>query len=109
MRFLIDAQLPPALAVWLVSQRHEAVHVFDVGLVSAEDPGIWAFAVSSQAILVTKDEDFLTIRAMSANGPAVVWLRIGNATNRVLIDWFAKRFATILAALASGEGIVEVR
>lgn len=109
LRFLIDARLPPRLATWLVSRGHEAVHVFDVGLASAEDPDIWALAVSSHAVLVTKDEDFLTIRAMSAHGPSVVWLRIGNATNRALIDWFAKRFGSVLAALAAGQGIVEMR
>jgi predicted nuclease of predicted toxin-antitoxin system len=31
MRFLIDAQLPPALARWLAERGHEAVHVVTVG------------------------------------------------------------------------------
>jgi predicted nuclease of predicted toxin-antitoxin system len=32
MRFLVDAQLPPALARWLAAQGHEAAHVGDLGL-----------------------------------------------------------------------------
>jgi predicted nuclease of predicted toxin-antitoxin system len=32
MRFLIDAQLPPALAVLLTKHGHIAEHVADIGL-----------------------------------------------------------------------------
>jgi predicted nuclease of predicted toxin-antitoxin system len=31
MRFLVDAQLPPALAQWLASHGHDAMHVTDLG------------------------------------------------------------------------------
>jgi predicted nuclease of predicted toxin-antitoxin system len=108
MRFLVDAQLPPALADWLRQHGQEAEHVFDRGLTNADDPVIWAYAVQFQLILITKDEDFLAIRVTSG-GPAVVWLRIGNATNRALLKWFAPRFPAILAALAANEPVVEVR
>lgn len=40
MRFLVDAQLPPALARWLVERSHEAEHVFDLGMIKASDPKI---------------------------------------------------------------------
>ena len=109
MRFLVDAQLPPALAVWLRSKGHEASHVSDAGLTRADDPVIWAHAVHHEAILVTKDEDFLYLRASQPGRSAVVWLRIGNATNAALVAWFAPRFANVLAALDAGEAIVEVR
>jgi hypothetical protein len=29
VRLVVDAQLPPALAQWLVTRGHDAVHVFD--------------------------------------------------------------------------------
>jgi predicted nuclease of predicted toxin-antitoxin system len=100
-RFLVDAQLPPALAGWLVEQGHEAGHVFDAGLASADDPDVWSETVRRNAVLITKDENFLAIRSASRDGPSVVWLRIGNATNRALIDWLAPRFPAILAALGA--------
>ena len=37
MIFLVDAQLPPALASWLTQQGHTAQHVDDLGLSNAED------------------------------------------------------------------------
>ena len=58
MKFLIDAQLPPALARWLREAGHEASHVEDDGLRDAEDGAIWAHALKTGAIIVTKDEDF---------------------------------------------------
>jgi predicted nuclease of predicted toxin-antitoxin system len=58
MRFLIDAQLPPALARWLVSVGHEAEHVADRGMQAASDAVIWDLALREHAAIVTKDEDF---------------------------------------------------
>lgn len=37
MRFLVDAQLPPALARWLTAKGYEAEHVADVGMASSSD------------------------------------------------------------------------
>jgi predicted nuclease of predicted toxin-antitoxin system len=37
MRFLIDAQLPPALARLLTARGHTAEHVADIDLRHAED------------------------------------------------------------------------
>ena len=40
MKFLVDANLPPRLCVWLRSQRHEAEHLFDCNLLTATDTQI---------------------------------------------------------------------
>jgi Domain of unknown function (DUF5615) len=58
VRFLIDAQLPPALARELGARGHEAEHVADLGLANAPDRAIWDRVIASGAVLVTKDEDF---------------------------------------------------
>jgi predicted nuclease of predicted toxin-antitoxin system len=44
VKILLDAQLPPALALWLREQGHDAVAVREVGLREAEDGAIWAYA-----------------------------------------------------------------
>ena len=61
MRFLVDAQLPPALARWLTERGHDAFHVFDVGMGRAGDQEIWNHAAAINAVIVTKDEDFVTL------------------------------------------------
>ena len=59
MNFLVDAQLPPALARWLTAQGHQATHVFDLGLHTADDPVIWERARGELAVIISKDEDFV--------------------------------------------------
>ena len=109
MRFLVDAQLPPALARWLVGQGHEARHVADLAMSAASDRAIWGRAVALGATLVTKDEDFVTLRALgAANAPAVVWVRIGNSTKRVLLERFSTALPAIVDALERGETIVQL-
>lgn len=65
MRFVVDAQLPPALVAWLVSQGHDAVHVFELDLTRAADSTIWEHARESGAIIITKDEDFAVLVGQS--------------------------------------------
>jgi predicted nuclease of predicted toxin-antitoxin system len=98
VRFLVDAQLPPLLSRHLRELGHEAEHVADIGLSAASD----------RDILITKDEDFVTMRALRADGPAVVWVRIGNTTRRALLTRFSAVQAAIFSALERGETVVEV-
>lgn len=72
MRFLVDAQLPPALARWIADEGHEAEHVGDVGMQAVPDAAIWTYAVAHAAVVVTKDEDFAQRKVLSGSGPAVV-------------------------------------
>ena len=76
VRFLVDAQLPPALARHLSTLGHVAEHVSDHGLESAPDRDIWSRAVATDAYIITKDEDFVTLRALITRGPAVVWIHV---------------------------------
>jgi predicted nuclease of predicted toxin-antitoxin system len=108
VRFLIDAQLPPALARQLAASGHETVHVSDIGLLTASDRDIWLHAAATRAVLITKDEDFVTMRALNNSGPAVVWVRLGNTTRRALLGRFAEVFPRILAALERGDTILEI-
>lgn len=107
MNFLIDAQLPPALCGWLRERGHQAVHVFEIDMVAASDAEIAARAEADGAVLVSKDEDFVTLRLPDRF--AFVWLRCGNATNRALAGWLELRWPQIEALLSAGERYVEVR
>jgi predicted nuclease of predicted toxin-antitoxin system len=108
MRFLVDAQLPPALARWLVAVGYEAEHVSDVGLGGARDDAIWSFALACGAVVVTKDEDFAQRKALEKDGPAIVWIRVRNSRKRELLRWFETMLPEIHAALNRGETLIEV-
>ena len=106
MRFVVDAQLPPALARFLAQRGHEASHIFDSELLSASDRDIWEHAANSGAVLITKDEDFVTMGAFQTGGPPIVWVRLGNTTNRILLKYFETMLPNIVAALQRGETVV---
>lgn len=105
MRFLVDEQLPPALAVQLRNDGHDAVHVLEIGLEGAPDKQVKLEALNRQAVLVTKDADFAVLLL---GPPAILWIRIGNVTNRVLWSALKPRLPEIIASFAAGDMLVEV-
>lgn len=109
MNFLVDAQLPQGLSRWIGEAGHTARHVSDVLLEDADDNDIWSYAIEHNYIIVTKDEDFAERLSRTATGPTVIWLRIGNATNRVLLRWIDIRWTTVVALLDDGHKLIEVR
>jgi len=109
VRFIVDAQLPPALARWLVEAGHDAQHVEDIGLREAEDQPIWRYALEHQAVIITKDEDFAGQAQQSPSGPVIVWLRIGNASNRALRVWFTPQLPQIITWIEEGQHLIQVR
>ena len=109
MRFVVDAQLPPALARLLEAHGHQAEHVEDIGLRNAADVPIWNHALQASAIIVTKDEDFAHRSRQGAPSPAVVWLRVGNTSRKALLAWFDPLLPQIVSLLNQGERLIEVR
>jgi len=107
-RFLIDAQLPPALARWLTAQGHPAEHVFDFGGDGTTDNDVWNRALDTDAVIISKDEDFSLRGMRSADGPQVVWIRTGNTRRTALMQWFAELLPSVLAALDRGERVIEI-
>jgi predicted nuclease of predicted toxin-antitoxin system len=108
MRFLVDAQLPPALARHLVDLGDHAEHVAELGLERASDSEIRKCAADLSAIIITKDEDFVVQRAFQGAGPVIIWMRIGNTTKRELLARVARAWPAIVAALERGETVIEV-
>ena len=108
MRFLVDAQLPPALARFLASLGEEAIHVLDAGLLEADDGEIWTFALENDWVIITKDDDFQFRASVSKQHPRIVWVRVGNCSKRKLLEIFNKHWDSIKQELAAGAFLVEV-
>ena len=109
VKFLIDAQLPPALAQWLREAGYDAQAVREVGLREAEDAEIWRYAQTEGRMIITKDEDFMQRVQTGAAGPVIVWLRLGNTTNAVLRAWFVPRIPQLVEMIGQGYRVIEVR
>jgi predicted nuclease of predicted toxin-antitoxin system len=107
MKFLVDAQLPPGMCFRLRQLGHEAIHVSDIGPIDATDVQIADTAIKGNLILITKDEDFLTLRM--PNRFAMLWLRCGNITNQGLALWLEPLWQDVEKMLEAGERLVELR
>jgi predicted nuclease of predicted toxin-antitoxin system len=88
VKFLIDNQLPPALANWLISQGHEALHILDVGPAEAKDEKIWEYAAANSLAPITKDEDFSRRAEKQSAEVSVVWVRLRNCRTVATVDGF---------------------
>jgi predicted nuclease of predicted toxin-antitoxin system len=109
VNFLVDAQLPPALARWIASQGHQATHVFDIGLQAAADPVIWKRARSGNTVILSKDEDFVDPWLLSDESVQLVWIRKGNCSNRALLAWLEPLWPEVVERLAQGEKFIELQ
>jgi predicted nuclease of predicted toxin-antitoxin system len=107
MRFLIDAQLPPALCGWFAERGFEAEHVSRRLGGQMPDAEIAACAAAESFVLVTKDDDFALRYPPVAY--RLVWLRCGNIANRALRAWLLERWTLLLVKLEAGEDLIEVR
>jgi predicted nuclease of predicted toxin-antitoxin system len=70
---------------------------------------IWARARELEACVVTKDEDFILLQALDRAGPAIVWIRIGNAVRSVLLRRLPLLWPTVISSMERGEKVIEVR
>jgi predicted nuclease of predicted toxin-antitoxin system len=109
LNFFVDAQLPPALAQWIVGQRHQATHVFELGLQTADDLVIWDRARNENAVIISKDEDFVDRWLLSDRPVPLVWIRKGNCSNRALMAWLEPLWPDIVRRLEKGERFIELR
>ncbi|MCS7263898.1 MAG: DUF5615 family PIN-like protein [Armatimonadetes bacterium] len=64
-KFVVDEDLPDAVAVTLVRMGYWAKHVRQVGLSGASDQEVFNYAQSCEAVLVTADKGFSDIRHFS--------------------------------------------
>lgn len=79
MRFLLDNNLSPKLAVALSRAGHDALHVRDIGLAGASDETIIGRARADERVLISADSDFGTLLARSnASQPSFLLLRRAN-------------------------------
>lgn len=105
----IDAQLPPTLSVWLSDRFDvEAVALRDLGLRDAQDIEIFEAARLINAVILTKDSDFVDLACRLGSPPPILWLTCGNVTNRKLRELLTNTFPEAIERIRQGEFVVEI-
>ena len=97
--------LPRDFAEFLVSEGHEAFTAKRLKI--GTDDSIWQHTEKIQAVVISKDSDYLSL-ASQFSKPQFVHLTGGNMTTSQLIERFRVRLPEILQALQSGERIIDI-
>lgn len=102
MKFLVDAQLPRRLAVWLCNQGHDAIHTLNLpSRNTTSDADVITTADREERIVVTKDADFVESFLLSGR-PQRLWLiSTGNISNSELETLIRANFPVLIRALSS--------
>ncbi|HEX8843202.1 MAG TPA: DUF5615 family PIN-like protein [Pyrinomonadaceae bacterium] len=102
----IDAQM---IADWMSSNfAVKAVAIRDCGLRDATDREIFQAARKENAIVMTKDSDFLLFLERLGSPPKVTWVTCGNTSNVRLKEILTNTLPQALELLKSGEDLVEI-
>jgi predicted nuclease of predicted toxin-antitoxin system len=103
MRFLLDMNLPPALADWLRSEGHDAVHACDLGYLQLPDHEIFVRATEDRRVVVSFDLDFGEIAAFArGGGTGVVLLRLRSARHSYLQERLRTAILEVSEAFEAG-------
>lgn len=109
MKFLVDNQLPAALARFLASRGVDCQHVLDVDLADASDTEIWEHASRNDSVVISKDEDFLYLANAPSAKARLIWIRLGNCRTKALLAAIEILWPKIETSLKAGDRIIEVR
>ena len=105
----IDAQLSPALVRWLSETFGIVAHaVRDLGLREAKDLVIFHAAREADAVVMSKDSDFVLLLERFGPPPQVLWVTCGNTSNARMREVLLKSFPEAKARLEQGEPLVEI-
>ena len=100
MKFLIDAQLPKSLAIFMREQGFDTVHTLELPNRNAtKDSDIHLLSMSEERIVISKDADFYDSFTVSQKPYKLVYLTTGNLGNKELLTLFAKNLSHLTAVL----------
>jgi predicted nuclease of predicted toxin-antitoxin system len=105
----LDAHLSPALAPWIEAEFNiTARSASRLGLREATDREIFDAARDANAVIVTKDGDFLRLLERLGPPPGVILLTFGNTTTAHLKSILRSTLRPALRLVAHGEPLVEI-
>jgi len=105
----IDAQLSPVIAPWIDANFPEitAKSLRSLGLRDASDYEIFRQARKANAVVMSKDYDFVRLIELHGVPPKLIWITCGNTSNARLCE-ILKRFLAQAVDLLTDENIVEI-
>jgi len=109
VKFIVDNQLPVALAENLRDRGLDCQHVLEAGLGDAADSVICRHAELQDRIIISKDEDFFYFAKQRHAKIKLIWIRLGNSRTAALFAAFERSWPRIESCLKAGDRIIEIR
>ena len=109
MTLWLDAQLSPRIARWLPDAfQVEAFPIRQLNLREAEDEEIFFAARKANAVVITRDSDFVDLQERHGSPPKIIWLTCGNTSEESLKKILSAKFSEAFQLLNSGDDLVEI-
>ncbi len=103
MKFLIDAQLPKAIALFLRERGFDAIHTLDLPKKNVtDDLQINQISLAERRIVISKDSDFYDSYTAKQEPYKLLYLTMGNISTKDLIEIFDANFLLIIHSLQNG-------
>ena len=85
MKFLLDAQLPKKLSLFLSYKGHDSLHTLDLPHKNrSKDSELNTFSVDDKRVLISKDMDFVESLLISDKPYKLLYINTGNIRNKQL-------------------------
>ena len=108
MKFVIDAQLPYGLKIFLKDNGFDAIHTDDMpNRERTTDKEIINISELENRIIITKDKDFLDSHILLNKPEKLVLITSGNIKNKEFFVLFRNNFKTI-TELLSKHSLIEL-
>ena len=100
MKFLLDAQLPRKLSLFLSYKGYDSLHTLDLPHKNrSKDSELNAFSVDDKRVLVSKDMDFVESLLISDKPYKLLYINTGNIRNKELQELFVVNLEKLAEAL----------
>jgi predicted nuclease of predicted toxin-antitoxin system len=104
VKWLVDAQLPLALAVAIRMTGRDVRHTLDLPRANATtDDRIREFVLDEDRAVITKDRGFRASHVLSGQPKRLVFITTGNIRNAQLIPLLVRNLAVIEEAFGKGD------
>jgi predicted nuclease of predicted toxin-antitoxin system len=109
MTLWLDAHLSPRIARWVSETLgFTAMPVRDLRLRESEDEQIFFAAREANAVVITKDSDFVELLERHGSPPKIIWLTCGNTSEEALKQIFSSALPEAARLLDAGDDLVEI-
>ncbi|WP_282780301.1 DUF5615 family PIN-like protein [Phaeodactylibacter xiamenensis] len=105
---LLDNNITPRLSEELEEVYPGIIHVSQISLERAGDIEVWEYAKQEGFHIMTKDKDFVALLNQKGHPPKIIWLQLGNCTNKEIKAIIKRQETSIKYFMTSDKGVLKI-